>query len=499
MGDEGILPGEQEEASASQACRQSQETGGDSQPSSSVPDSQASVGSSYASSSPVKRKSSDKVSMAKKRKVVEFAFSTKDGKCRSINSINHQFGRNSTYTLKDITRWREQVKLHGDREEKLKRVREQTFVEFNIARSQGSPVHDIQLQRWALETAKTVHLENFKASVAWVQRFKKFYHICSRRVTNVVSKARLRNEEAIESSAIEFLVEVVDKQNEYEEDCIYNADQSGFQREVLSNRTLETRGSKIVEATVQSVHATTHSYTIMPMVSMSGRLVSPLLVVLPEKGGRVSDDVWDEMLKPSNLLITMTSSGKMGKNELSAFISKVVDPNVGPRSLALFDSWSSFKDNDLIQKNMSAGKHLEVMLIPEGTTSKIQPLDVFGFRFWKNWLKKFSDHVRIKQLDVNLQQRDSLLKIQSIIHNQFMATRYVPMWQYSWYKAGYKGDSRPEGRFDNPVDYCFKFPGIPECQCKKVAFIRCSHCTKFLCFYCFYGNDRNDESQYHFH
>ena len=59
----------------------------------------------------------------------------------------------------------------------------------------------------------------------------------------------------------------------------YNSDQSGFNLEVHSGRTLASVGSKKVVSVVQSVHATTHSYTIQPIVNAKGRLLEPLLLV----------------------------------------------------------------------------------------------------------------------------------------------------------------------------------------------------------------------------
>lgn len=67
---------------------------------------------------------------------------------------------------------------------------------------------------------------------------------------------------------------------------IINCDQSGFEREIHSKRTLSTIGLKNVEKQVQNIGATTHSYTVMPMFSMDGRLLSPMLVVIPEKNGQ---------------------------------------------------------------------------------------------------------------------------------------------------------------------------------------------------------------------
>ena len=45
----------------------------------------------------------------------------------------------------------------------------------------------------------------------------------------------------------------------------YKNYQSGFQKEIQSGRSLDTRGLKKVEATAQPKHAMTHSYTIQPV------------------------------------------------------------------------------------------------------------------------------------------------------------------------------------------------------------------------------------------
>ncbi|KAK0082173.1 hypothetical protein PV325_010932 [Microctonus aethiopoides] len=78
----------------------------------------------------------------------------------------------------------------------------------------------------------------------------------------------------------------------------------------------------------------------------------------------------------------------------------------------------------------SADKEVDVMIIPKGTTGNIQPLDMFGFRMWKNFVKHFSDSV--------------------LIH----APRYVNLFRYSWFKSGYtvvKSDT-----YGNPVKFVFR-------------------------------------------
>jgi len=53
----------------------------------------------------------------------------------------------------------------------------------------------------------------------------------------------------------------------------------------MAGRTLFQNGATKVEIPAQSVNSTTHSYTMQPLISCDGRLVGPLLIVLPEKNG----------------------------------------------------------------------------------------------------------------------------------------------------------------------------------------------------------------------
>jgi len=61
-------------------------------------------------------------------------------------------------------------------------------------------------------------------------------------------------------------------------------------------------------------------------------------------------------------------------------------------------------------------KIVNVKKIPSGTTGKIQPLDVYGFRIWKNFVRKFSDNVILMHYDLNLRIRNNIIKLQSLVH-----------------------------------------------------------------------------------
>lgn len=155
-------------------------------------------------------------------------------------------------------------------------------------------------------------------------------------------------------------------------------------------------------------------------------------------------------------------------------------PNVGQKSLLLLDSWSGHCSN-IIAETKPPDKDVVSMTIPKGTTGRIQPLDVYGFRVWKNFVKRISDNVILHDYDVNLHLRNNVIKLQSLVHNQLSSPRYQPLFQYAWYKSGYV-DERLES-FPNPVEFAFEKSSVMKCAvCGEVPIIRCSWCKKAFCF-----------------
>ena len=73
---------------------------------------------------------------------------------------------------------------------------------------------------------------------------------------------------------------------QYGRENVYNLNQSGFQLEMHSGRTLAIEGTRQVECVVQSISSTTHSYTIQPTIFADGKLLSLLYLVLKEPSGK---------------------------------------------------------------------------------------------------------------------------------------------------------------------------------------------------------------------
>lgn len=75
---------------------------------------------------------------------------------------------------------------------KLQTISTTTLNKFLEAKKQNITVHDLDLRRWALASAREIQCSNFKASNFWLYNFKKAHHIVSRKVTKFVSKTDVR-------------------------------------------------------------------------------------------------------------------------------------------------------------------------------------------------------------------------------------------------------------------------------------------------------------------
>ncbi|XP_044594057.1 uncharacterized protein LOC123271728 [Cotesia glomerata] len=370
-----------------------------------------------------------------KLKAVEY---WRSGKKRnlSLDSVRQKFRK--VQSVRQLRRWAHTLNQGGTYKEKLARICEYTLQNFKSAIDAGLIVHDCDIKRWALQAQKEIGAEDFrfKASTKWIASFKRAHRIVSRKINKFITSKTIEDSKSLKQQAEEFVNNVKQKIKIYELANVYNSDQSGFQLEMHSGRTLAVEGEKQVECLVQSVTSTTHSYTVQPTVSADGNLLSPLFLVLKEPSGKFGPIVETTLFRPHNVYIEASKSGKLTSDHFKIWLERVFFPNVGPKSLLLIDSWTGHCPQ-VVQSVKPTNKDTEVMILPKGTTGKIQPLDVFGFRVWKNFVRYFSDRTVLMNLDINLHLRNNIIKLQSLTHIQLSSPRYINLFKYSWYKSGY--------------------------------------------------------------
>ena len=98
---------------------------------------------------------------------------------------------------------------------------------------------------------------------------------------------------------------------------ILNTDQVGIEKEVYSTRTLSFAGEKKNFGRVDSKSATTHSYTVKLTIALDGKQVEPIFLCLQESKGKTGATVKMNLFKPSNVIITCSSSGKLTSSLVS--------------------------------------------------------------------------------------------------------------------------------------------------------------------------------------
>ncbi|EFN84585.1 hypothetical protein EAI_12489, partial [Harpegnathos saltator] len=244
-----------------------------------------------------------------------------------------------------------------------------------------------------------------------------------------ITRRTLEDSVDLQESADDFLETVKALIEQFASENIYNADQSGFQLEIHSGRSLSNQGEKKVERVVQSISSTTHSYTIQPIISCNGNLLSPLFIVLKEASvGKFGPRVEENLFKPENVIVKASKSGKMTSDHFKMWLEQAYFANIGLNRV-LRDSWTGHCPNT-ISDLTPPGTHITTMIIPKGTTGKIQPLDVYGFRIWKNFAKIFSDMVLLLESNINLHERNNN-KIAIFDHNQLSSPRYQNLFKYS--------------------------------------------------------------------
>jgi hypothetical protein len=253
-------------------------------------------------------------------------------------------------------------------------------------------------------------------------------------------------------------------------------------------------GKKKIYGVVSSKNATTHSYTLQPSISLDGKVIGPILLCLQELHGKMGENVKKKLFKPKNVVITCSSSGKLTTSLVAYWRDQCLLPYIDKEILLLSDSWSGQTDSRLYDKKSCNGKKLFRLQIPKKTTSQLQPLDCFYNRQLKNFVKKVYDRVALDQLDIQLYQRNNIIKLVSLMHDQLSASIFQPMVQYSWYAAGLlKQNPAP---FLSVNEVCFpRMTSHEQCQflsCDEGVFITCAHCSEKLCFQHFF-------TSYHFH
>lgn len=324
---------------------------------------------------------------------------------RSLKAVQTKFHR--MITRDQLWKWQKEMKRSGDaafKHDLFKIINDYVLERFVAGKENQAIMHDRDLRRWAIAKSIEVKLPSFKASNTWLLNFKLKNSIISRKITKFVHRSYTSEFADIEKSAKEFVLHSLTASENYLPSHIFNTDQSGIQFEMRTGRTLEYIGEKHINKAVGSVAATTHSLTIQPVISKAGDLLSPLFVCLQEKGGVFGPHVKSTLHPADNLYVVASKSGKLTKQLMLEWFSKVYFPNAPASSILYIDSWTCYNDRNAIKRTKPHNKELKLLQIPPKTTPLIQPLDVHFFRTWKQFMRLITDHVLLDQIDIAVRE-----------------------------------------------------------------------------------------------
>lgn len=261
-------------------------------------------------------KQDEPLSFEYKKRAVEFWRSGKTKKNLSLKTVQKNFRKVISET--QLHRWAQQINKGGTYREKIARICDYTLENFNAAYESGFIIHDNDLRRWALQAQNLVGNQDvrFRASPWWVWKFKKAHRIVSRKINKFVTKKSIEDRRELQTKEIEFVSDIQQSMNQIGIENTYNSDQSSFQLEMHSGRTLAVEGEEQVQCLVQSVSSTTHSYTVQPTISAAGKLLSPLFLVLQERTGDFGPTVSKKIFKPPNVYVAASKSGKLNSGKI---------------------------------------------------------------------------------------------------------------------------------------------------------------------------------------
>lgn len=148
------------------------------------------------------------------------------------------------YNHKYIPRFRKCVARRYKRSEVYRTIGEKTYGIFKQTRAKGWPVRGYKIREWARLESRKLDFPSFFASRSWLDNFKKKFRIRSRKVTKVVSQHFLDKQRGDGMVITEFREKYRDLSKFFRNKLIFNVDQTGFNLEQSTDRTLSHQGER---------------------------------------------------------------------------------------------------------------------------------------------------------------------------------------------------------------------------------------------------------------
>ncbi|CAF3971662.1 unnamed protein product [Rotaria sp. Silwood1] len=355
--------------------------------------------------------------------------------------------------------------------------------EFYIKRAiEKEALHDIDLQLFAIQKARDLGWDTFKASESFITRFKKENRISSRKYNKLLTRDTSKGKICILNDAQNWIESKRSLISTFTPHEILNSDHCSFQQEYVSPRTLSFTGERTTEVAVKKRHNITHSYTVQPISSAAGHLLNKFLLILHEKQNKFGTRVQKDLIVPPNVVVRASTSGKSNDENDRIFLKEILAPVVGTKFLVFLDCWKTQTGLDKF-RSVFPNQKSQLLIFPEGSTGHIQPQDLSLFRSWKFIDKKIEHYTHINRTEINMSDRQYFINMQSVIHNQLSAPSFKNLIKSGFINAGIIDETIEE--LEKPKDICFKFYDL-YCSmnnCENRTLLICAWCKKHFCHY----------------
>lgn len=236
------------------------------------------------------------------------------------------------YKRQYLPDFRKCVEEDGSRRMKLDQIERFVQDRCNEILRQHLPLKTYMIKGFGRRAARIENAPWFKASPGWVKQFTARNRLCSRKVTKMMSRPRIENQENIDESILEFYNNYTRLSRFFPQRMIWNIDQTGVEYESTNERVTARRGSRDVYLRVDSLNKNTHSFTAQPILSRDGRLLGKLILCMQEPNGFFGRDVDPAVRRLEreygNIRVYASKSGKMTTQLMAQWMQDVMRPTI---------------------------------------------------------------------------------------------------------------------------------------------------------------------------
>ncbi|KAF4532678.1 hypothetical protein B566_EDAN002913 [Ephemera danica] len=109
-----------------------------------------------------------------------------------------------------------------------------------------------------------------------------------------------------------------------------------------------------------------------------------------------------------NIVVAASTSGKCTKQHVRLYHKEIYSKCIPTDSVLIEDAWAGHIDISVAEDALPEDYNVDIRILPKGSTSIAQPLDVFFFRQLKEFLRKVIELALLIGTDVKFFQRNEL-------------------------------------------------------------------------------------------